>query len=66
MKNNIHEEILMLIRRYENMVRGLEGSIAEETKEPDRSILIARKEAYRLDVIPRLKNLLEETEGEEE
>lgn len=57
--NNLREEILAQIHRYQNIMDALSRSIAEETKEIDRSMLISRKEAYRLDMIPTLKRLLE-------
>ena len=61
-KKYIRDEILVLIARYENKVRGIENSIAEaerygETR--DTLMLVSRREAYRLDMIPDLKRLLE-------
>ena len=55
----IREEILMQIRRYENCVRGLDGSIAEETDERDKEQLMARRWTYAQEMIPTLKRLLE-------
>lgn len=56
---NIREEILMQIRRFENCVRGLDGSIAEETDERDKEQLMARRWTYVQEMIPTLKRLLE-------
>ena len=56
---SIREEILMQIRRYENCVRGLDGSIAEETDEQDKEQLMARRWTYVQEMIPTLKRLLE-------
>lgn len=56
---NIREEILMQIRRFENCVRGLDGSIAEETDEQDKEQLMARRWTYVQEMIPTLKRLLE-------
>lgn len=56
---SIREEILMQIRRYENCVRGLDGSIAEETDERDKEQLMARRWTYVQEMIPTLKRLLE-------
>ena len=56
---NIREEILMQIRRYENCVRGLDGSIAEEPDERDKEQLMARRWTYVQEMIPTLKRLLE-------
>lgn len=61
-KRYIRDEILVLIARYENKVRGIEGTIAEEERYGETvnsNMLAARKEAYRLDMIPDLKRLLE-------
>lgn len=55
----MRNEILYMIQRYQNRVRGLEQSIAEAEHETDRMMLIARKGAYELDMIPDLKRLLE-------
>ena len=55
----IREEILMQIRRFENCVRGLDGSIAEETDEQDKEQLMARRWTYVQEMIPTLKRLLE-------
>lgn len=59
MSATIREEILMQIRRYENCVRGLDGSIAEETDERDKEQLMARRWTYVQEMIPTLKRLLE-------
>lgn len=56
---SIREEILMQIRRYENCVRGLDGSIAEEPDERDKEQLMARRWTYVQEMIPTLKRLLE-------
>ena len=56
---SIREEILLQIRRYENCVRGLDGSIAEETDERDKEQLMARRWTYAQEMIPTLKRLLE-------
>lgn len=57
---NLREEILMLIHRYENKVRGIDGSIAEAGAHgEDVGMLVSRKNAYTLDMIPDLKRLLE-------
>lgn len=56
---SIREEILMQIRRYENCVRGLDGSIAEETDERDKEQLMSRRWTYVQEMIPTLKRLLE-------
>ena len=56
---NIREEILMQIRLYENCVRGLDGSIAEEPDERDKEQLMARRWTYVQEMIPTLKRLLE-------
>lgn len=56
---NIREEILMQIRRFENCVRGLDGSIAEETDEQDKEQLMSRRWTYVQEMIPTLKRLLE-------
>lgn len=58
----MRDEILYMIHRYENKVRGLESSIEEEDKELDRMMMISRKNAYAMDMIPDLKRLLDETE----
>ena len=55
----IREEILMQIRRYENCVRGLDGSIAEEPDERDKEQLMSRRWTYVQEMIPTLKRLLE-------
>lgn len=55
---NMREELLVMIHRYQNLIDSLNRSIAEETSEIDRYMLIARREAYRLDVLRDLKNLL--------
>lgn len=56
---SIREEILMQIRRYENCVRGLDGSIAEEPDERDKEQLMSRRWTYVQEMIPTLKRLLE-------
>ena len=56
---SIREEIIMQIRRYENCVRGLDGSIAEEPDERDKEQLMARRWTYAQEMIPTLKRLLE-------
>jgi hypothetical protein len=56
---SIREEIIMQIRRYENCVRGLDGSIAEEPDERDKEQLMARRWTYVQEMIPTLKRLLE-------
>lgn len=56
---SIREEILLQIRRYENCVRGLDGSIAEEPDERDKEQLMARRWTYVQEMIPTLKRLLE-------
>ena len=56
---SIREEILMQIRRFENCVRGLDGSIAEEPDERDKEQLMARRWTYVQEMIPTLKRLLE-------
>lgn len=56
---SIREEILMQIRRYENCVRGLDGSIAEEPDEMDKEQLMSRRWTYVQEMIPTLKRLLE-------
>ena len=56
---SIREEILLQIRRYENCVRGLDGSIAEETDERDKEQLMSRRWTYVQEMIPTLKRLLE-------
>lgn len=58
------DEILYLIAHYQNKVRGLEMSIAEADG-TEKYMLMARKEAYRLEVIPDLKRLLEKCDGNE-
>ena len=62
----MREEILTMIYRYQNRVRGLEQTIAEAEHETDRMMLIARKGAYELDMIPDLKRLLQKCEGNDE
>lgn len=59
----MREKILYLIERYQNKIRGLEASI-EEADGTERDMLIGRKEAFRLEMIPDLKRLLEE-DGDE-
>lgn len=54
----MRDEILYMIQRYENKIRGLEAGI-EEAGERERDMLIARREAYRLEIIPDLKRILE-------
>lgn len=54
----MRDEILYMIQRYENKIRGLEASI-EEADGTERDMLIGRKEAFRLEMIKDLKRLLE-------
>lgn len=61
---SIREEILMQIRRFENCVRGLDGSIAEEPDEKDKEQLMARRWTYAQEMIPTLKRLLELCPGD--
>ena len=56
---SIREEILLQIRRYENCVRGLDGTIAEEPDERDKEQLMSRRWTYVQEMIPTLKRLLE-------
>lgn len=62
-KKYIRDEILFLIARYQNEVRGLSGAIDEETDEMAKNILKARLYTYEMKMIPDLKRLLK---GEEE
>lgn len=55
----MRNEILYTIQRYQNRVRGLDGSIAEETDERDKEQLMARRWTYVQEMIPTLKRLLE-------
>ena len=59
MSATIREEILLQVRRYENCVRGLDGSIAEEPDERDKEQLMSRRWTYVQEMIPTLKRLLE-------
>lgn len=59
----MREEILSMIHRYQNRVHGLDQSIAEARSETDTLMLIARKNAYTLDMIPDLKRLLQKCDG---
>lgn len=52
------EAIEYLIRHYEGMVNTLNNQIAAEENETDRLMLISRKNAYELDIIPDLKKIL--------
>ncbi len=54
----MREEILYMIERYQNKIRGLEASI-EEADGTERDMLIGRKEAFRVEMIKDLKRLLE-------
>lgn len=62
-KKYIRDEILFLIARYQNEVRGLSGAIDEETDEMANNILKARKYTYEMKMIPDLKRLLWEDEN---
>ncbi len=53
----MRDEILYMIQRYENKIRGLEAGI-EEAGERERDMLVARLGVYRLEVIPDLKRML--------
>lgn len=61
----MRDEILYMITRYQNKIRGLEASIAE-TDGAEKYMLMARREAYRLEVIPDFKRLLEQCNEENE
>ena len=58
----MRDEILYLIARYQNKLRGLDAHI-EKADGREKDMLIARREAYRLEMIPDLKRILK---GEEE
>lgn len=53
----MRDEILYMIQRYENKIRGLESGI-EEAGERERDILVTRLGVYRLEVLPDLKRML--------
>ena len=59
----MRDEILFLIARYQNEVRGLSGSI-EEADGLEKEILKARKYTYEMKMIPDLKRLLKGEEYE--
>lgn len=58
----MRDEILFLIAKYQNEVRGLSASI-EEAEGLEKDILKARLYTYEMKMIPDLKRLLK---GEEE
>lgn len=58
----VRDEIILMIQRYENKVRGITSSIVESAAHrhgDDVGMLTSRKNAYTMDMIPDLKRLLE-------
>ena len=63
--NELRDEILYLIARYQNAIRGIDQAMAEANGR-DRDMLMSRRYAYELDMIPSLKRLLEKCNDESE